>query len=124
MDSALYRVVTYSFTRLPCRGYPLHWAAERRIYKVMKNSADFLPTALPELYSELAFASWETIVHRTMMMMSGTCSVDEYHRMVSEKSEALQHSTIALMTGGSEQAVLAPFHAKACANAERLRAKT
>jgi len=89
----------------------------------MKNFADTVPTALPELYSELAFASWETIVHRTVMMMSGTCSVDEFHRMVSEKSEALQHSTIALMTGGSEQAVLAPFHATACANAERLRAK-
>ena len=90
----------------------------------MKKSADNLSTALPELYSELAFASWETIVHRTMMMMNGTCSVDEYHRMVTEKSEALQHSTIALMTGGSEQAVLAPFHSKARANAERLRAKT
>ena len=101
----------------------MHWPAEKRIHNTMKNFADTVPTALPELYSELAFASWETIVHRTVMMMSGTCSMDEFHRMVSEKSEALQHSTIALMTGGSEQAVLAPFHATACANAERLRAK-
>ena len=89
----------------------------------MKKSVAGRSTALPELYSELALASWETIVHRTMMIMSGTCSMDEYQRMVTEKSEAMQHSTFALMTGGSERAVLAPFHAKARANAKRLRPK-
>ena len=89
----------------------------------MKKSTVGRTLALPELYSELALASWETIVHRTMMMMNGTCSIDEYQRMLVEKSEAMQHSTIALMTGGSERAVLAPFHAKARANAKRLRAK-
>ena len=90
----------------------------------MKKSAASRSLALPQLYSELAIASWETIVHRTMMMMNGTCSINEYQRMVMEKSEAMQHSTIALMTGGSERAVLAPFHAKARANAKRLRTKT
>ena len=89
----------------------------------MKKSAAGRATTLPNLYSELALASWETIVHRTMMMVTGTCSVDEYQRMVTEKSEALQHSAFALMTGGSERAVLAPFHAKARANAKRLRPK-
>ena len=89
----------------------------------MKKSTVGRTLALPEFYSELALASWETIVHRTMMMMNGTCSIDEYQRMLVEKSEAMQHSTIALMTGGSERAVLAPFHAKARANAKRLRAK-
>ncbi len=89
----------------------------------MKKSTVGRTLALPELYSELALASWETIVHRTMMMMNGTCSIDEYQRMLVEKSEAMQHSAIALMTGGSERAVLAPFHAKARANAKRLRAK-
>ena len=77
--------------------------------------------SLPELYGELAVASWETILHRTMMMMTGTCTVDEYQRMVMEKSEAMQRATLALMTGGGEQAVLAPFHTKARANAKRLR---
>jgi hypothetical protein len=89
----------------------------------MKKSVAGRALALPELYSELALASWETIVHRSMMMLTGTCTVDEFQRMVTEKSEAMQHSTLALMTGGSERAVLAPFHAKARANAKRLRAK-
>lgn len=89
----------------------------------MKKSVAGRSIALPVLYSELALASWETIVHRTMMIMSGTCSMDEYQRMVTEKSEAMQHSTLALITGGSERAVLAPFHAKAQANAKRLRPK-
>jgi hypothetical protein len=90
----------------------------------MKKSVASRAVALPVLYGELALASWETIVHRTMMMMTGTCSVDEFQRMVTEKSEAMQHATLALMTGGSEHAVLAPFHAKARANAKRLRAKS
>ena len=77
--------------------------------------------ALPDLYSELAVASWETILHRTMMMMSGTCSLDEYQRMVTEKAEAFQGSAIALLLGGGEQAILAPFHSAAKANAQRLR---
>ena len=90
---------------------------------MMKQFVPSYPPALPELYSELAIASWETILHRTMMMLSGTCSFDEYQRMVTEKSEAIQHAAIEMMTGGSERAVLAPFHAKAQANASRLRPK-
>ena len=87
----------------------------------MNNSAAGHPLALPELYGELALASWETIVHRTMMILSGTCSMDEYQRMITEKSEAVQHAAIALITGGSDVAVLSPFHAKARENAKRLR---
>ncbi len=59
-----------------------------------------------------------------MMIFSGTCSVDEYQRMVMEKSDAMHRAALALMTGGSEQAVLAPFHAKARANAKRLRSRS
>lgn len=92
--------------------------------RYMTESATGRSRSLPELYCELAVASWETIVHRTMMMMTGTCTVDEYQRMVMEKSEAMQRATFALMTGGSEQAVLAPFHAKARANAKRLRGES
>lgn len=98
-------------------------AVQTRISVRMYTFAANRSLALPEIYGELALASWETILHRTRMMMCGTCSVDEYQRMVTEKSEALQHSTIALMTGGSERAVLAPFHTKARANAKRLRGK-
>ena len=89
----------------------------------MKNPILERSLALPALYGELAIASWETILHRTVLIMSGTCSAAEYRRMILEKSEAVQHATIAWITGGSEQAVLKPFHAKAQANAKRLRSK-
>lgn len=85
-----------------------------------KSVTSRLPTTA-HLYSGLALASWETVLHRTWMMFNGTCSVDEYQRMITEKSEAMQHSALALMTGGSERAVLAPFYTKARANAKRLR---
>jgi hypothetical protein len=87
----------------------------------MTKSVPGRSRSLPELYGELAIASWETIVHRTMMMMTGTCTVDEYQSMITEKVEAMQHATLALMTGGGELDMLAPFHAKARANAKRLR---
>jgi hypothetical protein len=88
---------------------------------MMKKSVPGRSRAMPELYGELALASWETILHRTRMILSGTCSVDEYQRMVMEKSEAMHRSALALMSGASERAVLAPFHTKARANAKRLR---
>jgi hypothetical protein len=87
----------------------------------MRSSATSRSRSLPELYGELAVASWETIMQRTMMMMTGTCTVDEYQSMIAEKVEAMQHATLALMTGGGELDMLAPFHAKARANAKRLR---
>ncbi len=76
---------------------------------------------LPIMWTELAAASWETIWHRTALMASGSCSFEEYERMVQEKMQALQLSGMALMTGQEPEAVLRPFHKKARANARRLR---
>jgi hypothetical protein len=75
------------------------------------------------MMGQLTLASWETIFHRSLMMMQGTCSAVEYKRMVDEKAEAIQHSMTALMNGQNHSAVLAPFVARARANAKRLRRK-
>jgi len=40
------------------------------------------------MMAELAWASWETIVRRTVMMAQSTCSAAEYHRMLDEKTAA------------------------------------
>jgi len=69
----------------------------------------------------LAMASWETIFHRSLLMASGTCSVAEYQRMVSEKMAASQQAAFAMMTGRSPDAVMAPYVKAARANAKRLR---
>jgi hypothetical protein len=81
------------------------------------------PFAFPAMMTSMTLASWETMFHRTMMMAQGTCTMAEYQRMVLEKAEAAQSSMTALMTGQSPEAVLAPYHKRARANARRLRRK-
>jgi len=81
------------------------------------------PFALPMMMARLTAASWETIFHRTVMMTMGTCSAAEYQRMAMEKTEAAQSAMIALMTGGTPAAVMAPYVTRARANAKRLRRK-
>ncbi len=78
--------------------------------------------ALPVMWTELAAASWETVWHRTALMASGACTVDEYHRMVHEKTRAVHLSSVAFMRGRPAADVLRPFHKRATANAIRLRA--
>ena len=73
------------------------------------------------MMTQLTLASWETIFHRTLMMAQGTCSVAEYQRMVTEKVAAVQASSLALMTGRGQAAVLAPYLVRSRANARRLR---
>jgi hypothetical protein len=77
----------------------------------------------PAMMTQLALASWETIYHRSLMMAQGTCSAAEYQRMVVEKAAAVQASTLALMTGRGNAAVLAPYLVRSRANARRLRRK-
>ena len=79
------------------------------------------PFALPMMMTQMAIASWETILHRTAMMALGTCSVAEYTRMTTEKIAAMQSSMAVLARGGSHAAVLAPFVSRSRANARRLR---
>jgi hypothetical protein len=75
------------------------------------------------MMGRLTVASVETIFHRTMMMANGTCSAAEYQRMVAEKAAAAQRSMMAMVSGKSAMAVLAPYSSRARANAKRLRRK-
>ena len=82
------------------------------------------PIAFPLLLAELAIASWETIAHRSLLIAQGVCSPAEYERMISEKWEAAHRSGLALAFSGGGDAMLAamaPWHARAMANARRLR---
>jgi hypothetical protein len=79
---------------------------------------------LPAMMTRLAFASWETVFRRSMMMAQGACSAAEYQRMAQEKAVAMGESMTALMTGRGQAAALAPFVTRARANAKRLRRKT
>jgi hypothetical protein len=78
---------------------------------------------LPAMMTQLTLSSWETVFRRTLMMAQGTCSAAEYQRMVMEKAAAMQASTLALMTGRGNAAVLAPYLVRSRANARRLRHK-
>ena len=78
---------------------------------------------LPAMMTQLALSSWETIIHRSLMMAQGTCSPAEYQRMVMEKAAAMQASTLALMAGRGSAAALAPYLVRSRANARRLRQK-
>lgn len=96
----------------------------------MKKRARPAPVSLPQMMMELSLASWETIAHRSLLMMQGRCSADEYARMVGEKAQAVQASMQALaapsaaaLTEATAAAVLAPWHRGASANARRLRRK-
>jgi hypothetical protein len=79
------------------------------------------PFALPIMMTELATASWETMWHRTTLMMTGACSPAEYQRMVTEKMHAMHLASAAMLAGEDAEAVLRPFHKRATANAKRLR---
>lgn len=93
--------------------------------RTTKQSRLLPPVSLAPKMMELTLASWETIARRTMMMAFGTCSPAEYRRMVREKSDAVRRTAL-LLSGPrwpSAAALLKPWHAKATANARRLRCK-
>jgi hypothetical protein len=89
----------------------------------MRKFPQHSSTAFPMLMARLTAASWETVFRRTLMMALGTCTPAEYHRMVTEKSAALQFSTVAFMQGRGTAAILAPFVNRTRANVRRLRRK-
>jgi hypothetical protein len=92
---------------------------------MMENRNNRAAAALPLMWTELAVASWETIARRSFLMMSGTCSLEEYHRMAAEKLRALSRSARILTSGRTGAtavaAALRPWHGPATANAKRLR---
>lgn len=75
------------------------------------------------MMAELAWASWETIARRSLLMARNTCSAAEYNRMVSEKAAAVLDISRVLASPGhvSAEALLRPLHSRATANAKRLR---
>ena len=84
------------------------------------------PAALPLLMAELAYASWETIAHRSRMIALGACTPAEYHRMVAEKMRAAEASSMVLFRKASADtaaAMLTPWLSRARSNAKRLRRK-
>ena len=90
----------------------------------MKHHKTPRSSALALMTAELAFASWEVIARRSLLMAQNRCSPLEYHRMVSEKMQAARHSTATLMASGGQAslaAMLAPWHRRSRANARRLR---
>lgn len=80
---------------------------------------------LPLLLAEMTVSSWETIAHRSAMMAAGTCSQQEYRRMLEEKLRATQRNGVSLMTGAAGPDLLSrmvrPWHSGATRNAKRLR---
>ena len=81
---------------------------------------------LPTMMMQTTLAAMEVIVRRTTMIATGTCSTAEYVRMVDEKMTALSHTAATLARPGptTAESLLAPWHEKATANAERLRSET
>jgi len=79
------------------------------------------PPAAPacQMMAELAWASWETIVRRTVMIAQSTCSAAEYQCMLDEKTAATLE--IGGLLFSSAEALLTPWHSRATANATRLR---
>lgn len=76
-----------------------------------------------QMMVELAWASWETIIRRSLMIAQNTCSTAEYHSMFNEKTSAILETGSLLTTPdrSSAAALLAPWHSRATANARRLR---
>jgi hypothetical protein len=86
----------------------------------LKTIAQVMP--LPVLVMDLLFASIETITRRSWMIVCGECSLDEYNRMITEKTDALHQSGQAIASGGTLSDCLKPWYVGAMENAERLRA--
>jgi hypothetical protein len=76
---------------------------------------------LPLMLAELAFDSWQTIAHRMSMVAFGTCSPAEYQKMLNEKMLAAHQSLAAAVDPRPRaNALIAPWHRAAAANAKKL----
>ena len=90
----------------------------------LRSSYAYRPAAsASQMMTELAWASWETMVHRIPMMSQNTCSSTEYRCMFDEKAAAALEAGELLFSPSavSAEAFLAPWHSRATANAKRLR---
>lgn len=71
----------------------------------------------------MAVATWETIGHRLTLALTGRLSAEEAARMVTEKIDAAQEAAAAATELASPEQILAPYHRRVVANAQRLRAE-
>ena len=95
---------------------------QRAYVESVKTPKRHAALSTPFMMAELAWASWETIARRSLMMAQNTCSAAEYNRMVAEKTAAMLDISRALISPGvSAEALLKPLHSRATANAKRLR---
>ncbi|WP_366553270.1 hypothetical protein [Aquibaculum sediminis] len=77
---------------------------------------------LPFLWSALFSASLETVARRSLLLATGNFTLGEYQRMMCEKATALQGTAVAAVSPApTPEALLAPWHRIAKANAKRLR---
>jgi hypothetical protein len=74
-----------------------------------------------QMTAELAWASWEMVGRRTMMMAQSTCSPAEYRRILNEKAALEIGGRLFSPNRASAEAFLTPWHSRATANAKRLR---
>jgi hypothetical protein len=78
----------------------------------------------PFMLAHIFLASSETVARRCWMMATGTCSAEEYQRMVLEKLRASQQMSAAALSGDPSLAKLfAPWYRATRRNARRLRKK-
>ena len=74
------------------------------------------------MLAHIVLESSETIAWRWWMMLTGTCSAEEYRRMVLEKLKASQQmSAAALSRDPSLAKLFAPWYRATRRNARRLR---
>ena len=93
----------------------------------MKYRKSRKAASVPMMMANMAVASWETILQRSMLIAQNACSQEEYVRMVQEKAEATMESSMKLLWSGGMApmaSLIAPFHRRATANAKRLRKKS
>lgn len=94
--------------------------ARKKQKKPRSGGAQTLP--LPVLWTDMLAASMETIARRSLLIATGNFTLTEYQRMVCEKAKALQGTALAAAAGTpTPEALLAPWHRIAKANAKRLR---
>lgn len=101
----------------------LRFGASRDHVIAMRTPKPPSVLSAPFMMAELAWASWETIARRSLMMAQNTCSLAEYNRMIYEKTAATLEigRVLASPVSASVEALLQPLHSRATANAKRLR---
>jgi hypothetical protein len=106
---------------------PLAWLLRHIMSgRSMKSRRRRMRTPSLDPMTDLLLSSWETITHRTFLLLQGRCSAVECQKMVAEKVEAAALSATWLTThpGQLSTGILDPWRRRATANARRLRKRS